>query len=1102
MSPQTVDAALALAEKEASTEAVERGTGPSVTPSRLDALRAKAVLLKRVQNAFKQAQASDGPMGVLDQGNDVRFGSKTPFEAAAAEAASSAQGSRKRKTHRRKQNAEPEPEDEAASLVDLRSLYKPAAGAAPTHAAGAAGAAGARGTLSDAGKLVHHAAAMDVSDTAWQRQSGSTTNVPDDHDSSTVRRRLASAQLGTDMVALPGQLQLHRAIHEKLLSYQVTGVRWLAELHAQRCGGIIADEMGLGKTVQVTCLLGALAASGWTKPAIVVCPATMLGHWYRELTMWCPQLRVLVLHDASEAVKRGGWSQERIINSAFSTNMEPRINAVITTYETVRRMGDALTSLGWGYVVLDEGHRIRNPDAGITKAIKTFRTVHRIIVTGAPIQNKLTELWSLFDFVFPGRLGSRDTFESQFSRPIAEGSWASASALKAQTAFQCAVVLRDLIRPYLLRRVKKDVSAQLPPKTEKVIFTRLSPMQTDVYKSFVTSDAVQRVMEGGSRSFRALGMLQKLCNHPGLFASKQLADEGVDASAQFVQGDDEASVPGGDTRERMELGRTSWQSSGKLQAAIAIVKAWIESGHRVLWFTQGREMLDVLEGWVRHNATWKYMRMDGSTPVASRQGMVDVFNRDSSINVFLLTTRVGGLGVNLTGADRVLLYDPAWNPSTDAQARERAWRLGQTKPVVVYRLVSSGTIEEKVYERQIFKQLLMAKVLGAGNGKQASTESNLKELFTLVDADGSLTTPAGVGRLERISLAARLGVSSSQSADSQDALAVRVQAYNSESDSDDSGAASGAELSAAAQSKQGEAGVLAALLDGASLDQSFAGMHSTKGLTKTDRELIRATARRTAEAAAATAAQDLVRAAQRTTDRMEDAPLAPTQRTPARTINISTPDKIAKSVASGCVFGRVSMRVALEAFQHGGCGDSETNYSSAVLCGPHRVRNGFLLGHPPGTKRAAGWPQHVQFEVPDPPACLAEQRHASDESTSGQLHSSQLLASLRSRKLGTSLVSVGSMHTSASTASSSTSGDASPVAAMAARLVSILSHHENGLPSKQVLSQYGQEAFAHKHVFREVLRSVALFDGTSKRWVLKGHRRKGKRRRARRPSSS
>ena len=1087
-SVSTVSTALATASEERRSAQSETGRRSFVTPSRLDALRAKEVLLKRIHQAVQDAQAGDGPMGVLDQGSDVRFGAKTPFEAAAAAAAApgqpaTARTKKMKKSKRIVSNAPAEQTDRVeqgqlspaeAHVLNLRSLYS----SSQPSAAGSA-------APSDASKLLQHTASMNVSDAAWQRMAGSTNNVPDDHEVDALRRRMRAAELGATMVQLPGALRLHAAIHSKLLSYQVTGVRWLAELHLQRRGGIIADEMGLGKTVQVTCLLGALAASGWTKPSIVVCPATMLGHWYRELTMWCPQLRVLVLHDASEAVKRSKWSQQRILRCAFDTSEQPRVNVVITTYENVRRMGDSLTTRGWGYVLLDEGHRIRNPDAGITKAIKTFRTVHRIIVTGAPIQNRLTELWSLFDFVFPGRLGSRDTFESQFSKPIAEGSWASASALKAQTAFQCAVVLRDLIRPYLLRRVKKDVSAQLPPKTEKVIFTKLTPMQIDAYKSFVTSDAVQRVMEGGSRSFRALGMLQKLCNHPGLFAAKQLADEGADVSAQFLTGDDEASTPMGDARERFQLGRSSWKSSGKLQAAVAIVKAWVEGGHRVLWFTQGREMLDVLEGWVQHHASWKYMRMDGSTAVASRQGMVDVFNNDKSVNVFLLTTRVGGLGVNLTGADRVLLYDPAWNPSTDAQARERAWRLGQTKPVVVYRLVSSGTIEEKVYERQIFKQLLMAKVLGSGNSKQATNESNLKELFTLVEANGSLTTPAGVGRLERIALAARLGQAGGGEDAPGDALAVRVQAYDSDRESDDAdGASTGSQTDSRAAAKQGEAGVLAALMDGASLQESFVGMHAAAGLSVSDKELIRATALRTAEAAAATARLDAAGADHES----HPLPSAPQRPAPMQAPEQQICNKHKRSVVKGAVFGRCIMRSPRWNRSASSC---DAEHSEAVVSGPGRVRNGFLLGIPPGTTRCTGWPTAVEFSAPQesvqiPASSWGGAVHEAD----ALLHSSHLLRSLAARKLAPP---VPPQVTSASPSDVHTS-EGGPVATMAARLVAILAGHKHGLASKAVLHAYGQEAFAHKHVFREILRGVANFSSATKRWSLKAYGKRSQKR--------
>jgi DNA excision repair protein ERCC-6 len=339
----------------------------------------------------------------------------------------------------------------------------------------------------------------------------------------------------------------------------------------------------------------------------------------------------------------------------------------------------------WQYVVLDEGHKIRNPDAEVTLICKRFNTGHRVILTGAPIQNKLTELWSLFDFVYPGRLGTLPTFEEQFALPIASGAYANASAFRVQSAYQCSVVLRDLIRPYLLRRTKADVQLGLPDRSEQVLFCQLSDEQRSAYEHFLRSDLVGRVLAGRANAFSALTALLKVCNHPHLLTWEEGSEEAKD-------------VQYGD-----------WQLSGKMCVLRQVLRMWHASGDRALVFCQTRQMLDIVQGFV--SSRYRFCRLDGTTPVGSRLRLIDEYNGEDGIFVFLLTTRAGGLGVNLTGANRVLLMDPDWNPANDVQARERAYRIGQQRAVTVYRLVTAGTLEEKVYQRQIFKQVLSNNVL-------------------------------------------------------------------------------------------------------------------------------------------------------------------------------------------------------------------------------------------------------------------------------------------------------------------------------------------------------------------------------------------------------
>ncbi|KAM7257912.1 hypothetical protein ACFE04_013653 [Oxalis oulophora] len=542
----------------------------------------------------------------------------------------------------------------------------------------------------------------------------------------------------TSFVALEGGLKIPETIFKELFEYQKVGVQWLWELHCQKAGGIIGDEMGLGKTVQVLSFLGSLHFSKMYKPSIVICPVTLLRQWRREAKKWYPSFRVKILHDSAQDSSRGKISTktdesdydsedsndsdfEKTLSSNKSTKRwDLLINQVlksdsgllITTYEQLRILGDKLLDIEWGYAILDEGHRIRNPNAEVTLVCKQLQTVHRIIMTGSPIQNKLTELWSLFDFVFPGKLGVLPVFEAEFSVPISIGGYANASPLQVSTAYRCAVVLRDLIMPYLLRRMKADISINLPKKIEHVLFCSLTTEQRSVYRAFLASSEVENILEGSRNSLSGIDVMRKICNHPDLLEREHSYNN-----------------PDYGNPER----------SGKMKVVDQVLKGWKEQGHRVLLFTQTQQMLDILENYLI-SLEYNYRRMDGLTPVRQRMSLIDEFNNSEDVFIFILTTKVGGLGTNLTGANRVIIFDPDWNPSTDMQARERAWRIGQKRDVTVYRLITRGTIEEKVYHRQIYKQFLTNKILKNPQQRRFFKSRDLKDLFTLNDDVGSGST--------------------------------------------------------------------------------------------------------------------------------------------------------------------------------------------------------------------------------------------------------------------------------------------------------------------------------------------------------------------------
>lgn len=545
---------------------------------------------------------------------------------------------------------------------------------------------------------------------------------------------------------LNSEFRLPGDIFPSLFDYQKTCVQWLWELYTQKTGGIIGDEMGLGKTIQVIAFLAGLHYLGLLhKPVLLVVPATVMNQWVNEFHRWWPPFRCVILHSIGAGMNKAlVKSEEQLeqhleaefgdLDSLFDKNLSLRLasnqknareivdrvmahgHVLVTTYVGLRIYSKHILPREWGYVVLDEGHKIRNPNSEISLACKRVKTYNRVILSGTPIQNNLVELWSLFDFVFPGRLGTLPVFEQQFAVPINMGGYANASNVQVQTGYNCAVILRDLISPYLLRRLKVDVAQDLPQKNEMVLFVRLTQYQQDLYERFLGSEDVGAILKGRRNVLMGVDTLRKICNHPDL----------IDRDALLK-------------RKGYNYGNPVLL--GKMQVLKNLLQLWQSQGHRTLLFCQTKQMLDILEKFLANlpclndELRFNYLRMDGSTPISKRQLLVDLFNTQEYYHVFLLTTKVGGLGVNLTGADRVIIYDPDWNPSTDMQARERAWRLGQKKDITIYRLMTAGTIEEKIYHRQIFKTFLTNKILKDPKQRRFFKLNDLHDLFSLGDPD-------------------------------------------------------------------------------------------------------------------------------------------------------------------------------------------------------------------------------------------------------------------------------------------------------------------------------------------------------------------------------
>ncbi|XP_014231795.1 DNA excision repair protein ERCC-6-like [Trichogramma pretiosum] len=565
---------------------------------------------------------------------------------------------------------------------------------------------------------------------ASKSQNTQNKRVLDDGDEDIYKERVESSgyKKNEPLHKVDKIFKVPQKIWKNLFKYQRVAVEWLWELHSRNLGGLLGDEMGLGKTVQVIAFLAGLDCSDLLSdggrfrglgPTIIVCPATLLEQWVKHFHDWWPTFRVVMFHQS------GTFQGD--LEELLYTMRDGGI--LVISYTGVVIHQELLTKFKWQYVILDEGHKIRNPEAKASKVVKRFLTPHRLLLTGSPMQNSLKELWSLFDFILPGKLGTLPAFMEHCAGPITRGGYANASRLQEITAFQVATMLKEAITPYMLRRTKYDVQhhINLPTKNEQVLFCSLTEEQRELYEAHLRSEDVSMILhqKRGDGQYRArmlvaLTALRKICNHPDLY----LYDDGNDAIEEDVE-EDELQV---DENASENFGH--WKRSGKMTVVRSLLKIWKKQGHRALLFTQSRQMLYVLESLIlKENYT--YLRMDGTTPMSQRQSVISKFNNDENYFIFLLTTRVGGLGVNLTGANRVIIYDPDWNPATDAQARERSWRIGQDKDVTIYRLITAGTIEEKMYHRQVFKILLSNRVLEDPRQRRLFHTSELTELFNL-----------------------------------------------------------------------------------------------------------------------------------------------------------------------------------------------------------------------------------------------------------------------------------------------------------------------------------------------------------------------------------
>ncbi|RDB21790.1 putative ATP-dependent helicase IRC5 [Hypsizygus marmoreus] len=634
----------------------------------------------------------------------------------------------------------------------------------------------------------------------------------------------------------------------KLKDYQLEGLQWLVSLDQNGISGILADEMGLGKTLQIIAFCAYLREHMNTTPFLVVCPLSVLHNWIDEFHKFAPSIPVCMYHGTpaeraelrrtvmalphqrpskpTKSAKKGrsptkgkaksrrsgrfskptGGNGELGDDDAIRPDNEEESDAeegddeemssfpvVITTYEMIIKDRVHLANYNWGYIVVDEGHRLKNLDCKLMREIKKYKSAGRMILTGTPLQNNLAELWSLLNFILPDIFNDVDSFQEWFNIPAMQ------SNLGSERSSQIITSLHAILKPFLLRRLKSDVEANLPPKKEYVLYAPLTVQQREAYDRVLAGTLRSYLIgskEAEKRKTIDVDGPRRLRSEDGRKKRKRYGVDGYDDEYFDMLENGEVDERGvkveQDRRDLEELGREhqhksnvkqvnnmklqnavmqlrkvcshpylfNWpldpvtrqpvlnddlvNSSGKMMVLDRLLRELFKRKHKVLLFSQFTTMLDIIEDWATEFMGWNICRIDGSTgPMERREEMNKFQNGGDAPDapfLFLLSTRAGGLGINLVAADTVIFYDQDWNPQMDAQAQDRAHRIGQTKPVLIFRLVSAHTIETKIMQRATEKRKLEALVIAKGKFKKpaaaAKTETMAEMAASLLKLEG------------------------------------------------------------------------------------------------------------------------------------------------------------------------------------------------------------------------------------------------------------------------------------------------------------------------------------------------------------------------------
>ncbi|XP_019414033.1 PREDICTED: switch 2 [Lupinus angustifolius] len=541
--------------------------------------------------------------------------------------------------------------------------------------------------------------------------------------------------------------QVPSSINCRLLEHQRVGVKFLYGLYKNNHGGILGDDMGLGKTIQTIAFLAAIfgkdgesmLSGNWENkrdPVLIICPTSVIHNWESEFSKWS-NFSVSIYH---------GTNRDLIYDKLQADGVE----ILITSFDTFRIHGSSLLDIKWNVVIADEAHRLKNEKSKLYKACLEIKTPRRYGLTGTVMQNKIMELFNIFDWVAPGSLGSREHFRDFYDEPLKHGQRSSAPDRFVKIADERKQHLVAVLRKYMLRRTKEETIGHLMMgKEDNIVFCAMSDVQKRVYTRMLQLPEIQclinkdmdcscgsplkqvecckRIVPDGiiwaylhkdnpdgcdSCPFclvlPCLVKLQQISNHLELIKPNPKDDpdkQNKDAEfAAAVFGPD-IDLVGGNTQNESFMGLSDVKHCGKMRALEKLLFSWISHGDKVLLFSYSVRMLDILEKFLIRKG-YCFSRLDGSTPTNLRQSLVDDFNKSPSKQVFLISTRAGGLGLNLVSANRVVIFDPNWNPAQDLQAQDRSFRFGQKRHVVVFRFLAAGSLEELVYTRQVYKQQL------------------------------------------------------------------------------------------------------------------------------------------------------------------------------------------------------------------------------------------------------------------------------------------------------------------------------------------------------------------------------------------------------------